>query len=111
MRPLVKGCLSGHLTLRRSKKDMVPRANDTPRYFSDHVLCAVALAIFFGSGGGGRIGAACFVLATGGQCLHARDGFRQGRPIEACESEVNIGGVACSLFRALSLHFYETPMH
>jgi hypothetical protein len=39
-----KGGLSGHLTFRRSKKGMVPRANDTPRYFSDHILCAVALA-------------------------------------------------------------------
>jgi hypothetical protein len=62
----------------------------------------------YGSGGGDGIGTACFVLAaTGGQCLHARDGFRQGGPIEACESEVNVGGV----FRALSLHFCETPLH
>jgi hypothetical protein len=44
---------------------------------------------------------------AGGQCLHARDGICQGRPIEACESEVNVGGVC----RALSLHFCETPMH
>jgi hypothetical protein len=35
-RPLAREAESGHLTFRRSKKGMMPRANDTPHYFSDH---------------------------------------------------------------------------
>jgi hypothetical protein len=91
---------------------MKPRANDTPRYFSDHILCAVALAKKVEVVG--EVESAPLVLCSRPVvCACSRsDGFYQGWPGEVCESEVRVGmHFVCHISELFTSHFCETVVH